>query len=573
MDIPEKGNENTTWIKPPPEMAPQTKFKFPDYTLDKKGMKEFFDFTGGSILYCLSAVFVAYGIVNVMGPMLSGEEALKKALPCIFTLHAYEFALLGVLIFIAAKKVVDDAISVVVLIALFLVGTSMSLGSVADKGITASAWLGLMGIAFVLVKLGAMRRFIRIPFGIIAILGVTVVIACNYLGPVILARSIAMQSPESSRRELWWLIWLVILAGAGLVIAEAMREKPRQREETSRTPFLQTSAMAGLFSLIVIAASGTHLYAMSYANGLQRVLGDYIPVIAAGILLVFEILRLSGKQFGFTEAVVSCTPLAVTMLAIEEKSVISGSELGLSLLGYPPVIIALSGLAIVGWILYHRHFKVLAVSIGILYGLGVILTFGFSPEHPYDLNVRSCLVTAIGILLVYGLAKRNQYLCIAAVVILCIGLSYSKAFEELLKSYQLDKIGGLAGVSGFGFAGLYIIFGSKLNKFTGFIGAICLMGFLFDYMPSDFHWRYAIAIVGTISLVIVLRYRAKDILFISVLWLPIFIKTYIAARQFAYWRAVIVGFLLLGAGAAASMLKLRIRQRTESKTSEPKTDT
>jgi hypothetical protein len=572
MDMPESGNDNTTGIKPPPKTASQTKFKFPDYTLDTKGMKEFFDFTGGSIFYCLSAVFVAYGIVNVMGPMLSGEEALKKALPCIFTLHAYELALLGVLIFIVSRKVVDDAISVIVLIALFLVGTSMSLGSVADKGITASAWLGLLGIALVLVKLGAMRRFVRIPFGIIAIVGVIVIVACNYLGPVMLARSIAILSPESSRRELWWLIWLVMLAGAGLVIAEAMREKPRQSDEASRTPFLQTSAMAGLFSFIVIAASGTHMYAMSYANGLQRVLGDYVPVIAAGTLLVFEILRLSGKQFGFMEAVVSCTPLAATMLAIEERSVISGSELGLGLLGYPPVVIALSGIAIVGWILYHRHFKVLAVSIGILYGLGVILTFGFSPEHPYDLNVRSCLVTAIGILLVYGLTKRNQYLCIAAIVILCIGLSYSKAFEELLKSYQLTKIGGLAGVSGLGFAGLYIIFGSRLNKFTGFIGAICLMGFLFDYIPSDFHWRYAIALAGAVLLVIILWHRAKDILFISILWMPLFIKTYIAARQFAYWRAVVVGFLLLGAGAAASVLKLRMREREEAKKAESQPD-
>jgi hypothetical protein len=573
MDRPESGNSDTVWLKSEEQAAAEVKKNVPFYELDTRQLKTFFDFTGGSIFYCLSAVFVVYGIVNVMGPMLSGGEALKNALPCIFTLHAYELALLGVLIFIVSKKVVDDAISVVVLIALFLVGTSMSLGSVADKGITDSAWLGLLGIVFALIKLGAMRRFVRIPFGIMSILGLIVIIACNYLGPIVLAHSIVIQSPESSRRELWWLIWLVILAGAGLVIAGAMREKPRQREETSRTPFLQTSAMAFLFSLIVIAASTTHLYAMSYANGLQRVTGDYVAVITAGTLLVLEILRLYGKRFGYTEIIISLAPLAAMMYAIDERSVISGSEFGLGLLGYPPVIIGLSGLCIAGWTLYRRYFKMPAAVVGILYGLGVVLTFGFSPDYPYALNFRACLATAVTIFLIYGLVKHNQYLCIAAIVLLWFGLLYSNGFTELSKSYQLTKAGGLAGVLGLGFAGLFIVFGSELKKLVRVVSAFCLVGFLFDYMPGDFHWRYAAALAGIVLLAVILRYRAKDVLFISVLWLPLFIKTYIAARQFAYWRAVIVGFLLLGAGAAASLLKLRIRERAESAKSESPPDT
>ena len=163
MDSPEKGNEYKAWLKTQMQAAVPAKKRIPDFNLDKKGMKEFFDFTGGSILYCLSAVFVAYGIVNVMGPMLSMGEALKNALPCILTLHIYELALLGVLILIVSRKVVDDAISVVILVALFLVGTSIALGAVADTGISASVWLGLAGIVFALGKLFVMKRFARIP--------------------------------------------------------------------------------------------------------------------------------------------------------------------------------------------------------------------------------------------------------------------------------------------------------------------------------------------------------------------------------------------------------------------------
>lgn len=55
-----------------------------------------------------------------MGPILSKGGALRESLPCIFTLHVYELALLGVLVLIVTRKVVDDAISVAILTALFL---------------------------------------------------------------------------------------------------------------------------------------------------------------------------------------------------------------------------------------------------------------------------------------------------------------------------------------------------------------------------------------------------------------------------------------------------------------------
>ncbi|GAI17133.1 unnamed protein product, partial [marine sediment metagenome] len=108
MDIPETTNENG--CEPESELRKPK----PPHTissgdiLDLNTWKSFFDLTGGSLLYCLSAVFVAYGIVKVMGPILSDTDSLSSALPCILTLHIYEIALLGVLILIVSRKVVDD---------------------------------------------------------------------------------------------------------------------------------------------------------------------------------------------------------------------------------------------------------------------------------------------------------------------------------------------------------------------------------------------------------------------------------------------------------------------------------
>jgi hypothetical protein len=561
MEIPKKENE----YKSPPQSGTQVtapvKKKVPFYKYDTEEFKKFFDFTGGSLLYCLSAAFVAYGIVKVMGPLLSNVQALKDALPCIFTLHAYELALLGVLIFIVSRKVVDDAVSVVIIMALFLVSTSIALGSVADTGISKSLWLGGFGVFITFVKFAVMKRFARIPLKALSLLGLGILIVCNYFGPAILARSIAAEVlPESTRREIWWVFWSILMAGSALIIIEAMKAKVRRKtQDINRTPFLQSPVMVYLFSLIVVAASGTHQYAMAYASGLERVIGDYVPLSVIAVLLFFEILRNLGKRFGVIEVVISCVPLSLMIFAIDQRSVVSSSAFGFGLLGYPPVTFALSGLIIVGWSLYNRHFKMLMA--GFLYVLGIILTWGFSPEHPYDLNIHSCVISFVTAAIIYGLIRKNQYLCVTGIIALCVGLSQSSSFLELLKSSDLTVAGGIAGIYGIGSVILFIIFGRKTHKFFRFLGALCLVVFAFDYLPKDFHWRYVIVLMGTIFITVILWLRMRAPFTVSIIWVPSVIKLYIAGKLFGHWRSVIVGFLLLGVGMFASILKLRLRNR------------
>jgi hypothetical protein len=64
MDIPDTKNENGS--EPALELQPTKPISSSDI-LDLDTWKTFFNLTGGSLFYCLSAVFVAYGIVKVMG--------------------------------------------------------------------------------------------------------------------------------------------------------------------------------------------------------------------------------------------------------------------------------------------------------------------------------------------------------------------------------------------------------------------------------------------------------------------------------------------------------------------------
>jgi hypothetical protein len=91
---------------------------------NQDAIRRFLSLTGGSIFYCLSALSIVYGITQIIGPPLAESSNIGDILPCVGVLNVYELALLAVLILVVVwRNVTDDAISLVVLIALFLVAS------------------------------------------------------------------------------------------------------------------------------------------------------------------------------------------------------------------------------------------------------------------------------------------------------------------------------------------------------------------------------------------------------------------------------------------------------------------
>jgi hypothetical protein len=522
---------------------------------DVEELKKFFQLTGSSIIYCLSAVFTAYGIARLMGPVLSEGETFLDALPCIITLHVYELALLGVLVLIVWKKVVDDAISVAILMALFLIATSIAVGSVADKDISLSLLVGLISVTLAVFKFFSMRRFAGIQFKVLSLTGLFIVIICNYLGPVVLARSVSVApSDESSRKVLWMYIWLAMLIGVIFVLIEALRGQVReQTEKQEQIPFLHRPVMVYVFALVLTIGSSIHQYSMAFTFALERVIGDFVPVVLVASLLLIEILRHYGRRFGALEIVISCVPLVTMLVAIEEKSVLASGQFGLGLICYPPVFLGLCGIAIGAIAIYHRWYRLLYVVC--IYGLGIILTAGFNPEQAHDLNTGVCIASVAFALLIYGIIIRNQFVCISGIIFICAGLSLWDAFSNFTSSCQITGPGGIAGVFGLGSVALFLLFGSRLHKAIRVIGILCLAGFVFDYLSEQVLWRYLFVLFGTGLLMTVLWFRIRDILVISILWIPLLVRLFIISKRIAYWRFVIVGFLLLGAGTILSLLK------------------
>ena len=531
--------------------------------VDLEAFRQFFHLAGGSVFYCVSAVLVAYGSVKVLGPVLAGTETIHAALPCIITLAVYELALLGVLLLIVWRKVVDDAISVALILALYMVATSMALGSVVERDPAWAVLPAAIGTVLGMVKFVSMRRFIRIPFGVLSVVGLSGLIAANYFGPILLARSIqADPADELGRRGLWFLVWLTMLVSVGLVWVEGLRgERKTLAREEKGPAFLQSPLMVYVLAMVLLVASSVHQYATAYMFVLDRPAGDFLGPIALGAFLALEMLRYMKLRFGVLHLVVACVPLGALGFALYNELIVSQGRMAWDIMVWPPVFCALVAIGLAVVAMCHRWWPLLVVVFAYL--LGTMLTAGYSPQQPQVLHVAACGSVLVVGLLLYGLIARRPELCLMAIVVAVAGLANAESFLKEATRWQLTGLGVLAGVMGVGCTVLAIVFADRLHYGIRLFGTVCLAGFLFDVLPDSVTARYGVALLAVVVIALLWWFRTRDWLGIFVLFVPLAIRTYMLARRIAYWRVVVLGFVVLALGAVVSLAKSAARSRSE----------
>ncbi len=529
------------------------------WPLNRELLRRFFDIAGGSVLYCASAVLVAYGVSRVLGPVLSDTETLAAALPCVGTLWAYEVALLAVLVLIVSRKVVDDAVSVVIIIALYMVAGAVALGTVADRDIDTAILLAIAATAFAAVKLIAMRlRFVgvQIPFGLLPLAGLIALAAVHYFGPLWMSRlMIGDAADEAVRRGRWFAIQIGMMAGIGLVWLDGLRVQAGPwwtSDDGQNRPFLRSSAMVQVFGLVLLAASGAHVYAIGYMYALPEYAGDYLPMIALGSLLLLEILPRSGVRFGAAHVATACLPLAALGYTIWQSTVGSVGGYEFDLIAYPPVYCGLTGIAI-AITARRRRWRPLA-GVVFLYALGVILTYGFSPDRAHSLNVWTCGAVLTAAMMAYGIESWQQYYCVAAVGLMTLGASLSLDYLRTAGGAGLTQIGAVMGVGGIGIIALAMLFGKGFDRGWRLLGALCVALFTYDLLGTGFGARHAIGLILIAFAAIVLWYRSRDRISVAVLTAGGAGRVYLAA---GVWRHVLSGFIALAVGAAVSLRKRR----------------
>jgi len=523
---------------------------------NQDAIRRFLSLTGGSILYCLSALSIVYGITQIIGPPLAKSSVLGDILPCVGVLNVYELALLAVLMLVVVwRNVTDDAISLIVLIALFLVASGMTLGVVAPSGLNVCLAVGFACFFMGLAKLYVLRRYIGLHIGALSGLGLTLILAWNFLGPSLMARPLmARTATDELRRNGWLLGWLVMLLGAVLIFVEAARSKgsPSQARQ-ERKPFIRLRPMALIFALVLLAAGGFGQYGFAYMFAVDYVDGDFIPLAAAMSLLLIELARSLPKQYADAEVLLSCVPLALAVLAVPYGLTTVPGAAGMDIICYPPVTLALTGLALL-WTGCRHSRKSLSVA-AIAYALGALLTLTRGDE----LNVRLFGGGLVATFLVFGAIRRNPALCFAAVLTLTIGLASTGEFARFAKAHNLTVAGAAAGTAAIGIIAIALIFGRSTPRLIVLCGAVGVAIAVFDYLPRNLQWVDAIAFATIVLLFAALAVRTRDVAAAMVLWIPAFPRAYLFVTNMSSWSFVLLSFLLLFLGATMSLfLKRRL---------------
>lgn len=528
----------------------ENSFKYHEY------LQKFFGLTGSTILYCLSAASIVYGMWRLIGPVLAESNVFSRILPCILAMNVYELALLGVLaVLLVWRHVTDDAISLLILIAIFIIVSGLTLTTATPSGPDKCLLIGLLCAVVGIGKLFILRKWISIRIGIISFTGLSIILAWNFIIPSLLSKPFATGDwPDDLRRAQWMLSWLVLLSGAMLVLIETMRTNHPMMDQSEGTAFVHTHAMMRIFSLVLLAAACFHQHAMRFMFLVDGAFGDYLPCFAIFVLLILELMRSFPRRFARIETAIACVPLGLTLLAIGNKAIAVSFADASQWLFYPPVLLALNGLAVLWMGLAQRRqwFGMVAVC----YTLGVLLTIGFSPGRPYDLNWRLCGGGLVSFLLILGIIRRNPWLCFTSVLLTAAGLGTIEKVTELVRMYGMIGSGAVAGMTGLGTMVIYLVFGTRTPRSMAIFGAVCIVVSFLDIIPA----KSSLVVMdlpmgaGIFVLCGLLWLRTRDAVTIGILSIPVLPRVFMLVRTMAAWGwgFVVLSFVLLFLGAIIS---------------------
>ncbi|MBU4200321.1 MAG: hypothetical protein KKE37_01935 [Verrucomicrobia bacterium] len=541
-------------INPTPPIPPPQE----DYTPQAiSWIKTFFGFSGGSIFYCLSALSILFGIVQIIGPVLSKSHVYAERLSCIGILNLYECALLVIMLLIVLwRRVTDDAVSLMVLIALFLIANGIALDQVVVDNIPIACVIGFICFALSVVKLWAMRRYISLRLDRMLLAGILLLLAWNFLmSPTIaLMKSLGCNN-ASSLRTIWQMGWAVMLTGGILLyIHSCATPTGMARSEHINRPFLQAPGMSWIFAGILFVVGSLHQYELAYIFDLRFCFGDFIPLITLGVLMAIETMRTYGKTPGLCEIGLACVPLVLILAALWNGLMIEESIIGIGFFWYPPVILLMTAIAVIYVGLRNRHYSLMYVALA--YGLGILLTAG-APHTSFHWKTVGWTLGAI--LLGIGIFHRYFQVAVAGVITLALSSGSIPWMIRIASDYNLPIMAPMGIVAGLGIIGLYLIYGKELKTSVVIMGAIFLTGGTLRCF-GEFSPLYLIMLSGVFLAVLgaFAFWLHRNLLVSIILWIPLLKAVYQLSRTASGWRYVILSFILLAVGMYLSLRKGRL---------------
>jgi hypothetical protein len=480
---------------------------------------------------------------------------LRETLPSVFVLNLYEIALLAVLVLIFVKKsAANDSILLLILISIFMIGTGLTLSTICLTAPNLCLFIGIVCVMLGIGKIEVLRRYIKLRIGWLTFAGLGLVLMWNFLASPLMSRAFVVNDcTDEVRRSQWMLSWMVLLAGAALIAADAVKVKASEyAKQTVSRPFIHTHAMVWILSLIILGGACYHQYASGYMFHIPTGGIDYVPLAALVTILSIELLRSLGKKFGFVEIVLACIPFVLTLWAILEKQVTNIGNVRSDIISHPPVMFAAFGIALCALAYLHKQSRLYYAAI--LYALGVLLTFNYTTAKPWDLNWELFGGGLFVIAMTVGIIRKEPLACFASVVILAAGLSLTDRLAGFAGAHDMTVGGVVFAIVGIGTIMISLIFGKNTRRVLVVLGAFCVMVAIFDYMPKALQAKDIAISTGSIMMASALWLRTKDFIAAPMLCIPMLPKCVLLWQNMSSWAFVILSFVLLFAGAGASLL-------------------
>ncbi|MBC2601407.1 hypothetical protein [Puniceicoccus vermicola] len=519
------------------------------------GLKDFLRLSGGNILYCLSALSVLYGIAEILGPQLLKSTDSTSGFLCVGALNAYELSVLGILIFIVVvHRVMDDAVTLVLLIPPFLVGSAVALVTIAYNNPELALSIGAVCAAVGIGKIEALRRWIGLRVNWIAFIGLGLVVVWNFLTGVLLVKaSVSDNAPDLDTRG-WWLACLLFLLLSGLLVLSQMI-LAADKETDPRTPFLRRASMFQCFSLLLFSALGIHLYALSYIFHVPTSPGDFLLFATLCTLMLVEVIFQSTEDNGDAAAIIAAFPLSLAVVGVFSGVFSAPRALNLEILGHPLSSAILGSVGMV-WFALRTRSQVSGWVAG-AYLLGVIFFMGYSPGNLSSLNWISSGTTLVIALFVGGLVFKKSSLCLVAVGLAAVGSTEFPAYRDFWAQLDVGAGTGILWILGLGFVSIALWFREDDLLPLGVISVVILVFAAFTTFEPVLQPRDWVSIALLIGVGLVLYMRFHHLALPVILLIPILERLWKAVDSLGNWWFVILGFGLLVSGGWFSSIKGR----------------
>jgi hypothetical protein len=537
--------------------------------------------SGGSLLYLLSALSLLVGLGWIVAPILAESYEPGELFPALGVLYVYELGLLGAaLVVVLWGRVIDDAVSLLVLLAAFLGIGGLALETVAHDSIVLVLGLGLVLLVLGGGKLWAVRRWLA-PGMRRTLLGVSIaLLAYGYLAPAALA-GLTSRVGVGGLRPAWlagW--WILILAGAVLYVAgelcppgDARRSAEAGGEaegsEASRVPFARTRGMGWIFVAVLLAAAALHQLGLAHLfgrggepEGFPWSWADLVPFASLALLLAVQYRRVFGCAWGRWDEALSALPALGIALALGIAGPGGLPGLDAELFRHPAVMSAVIGAA-VAWKAWRlgRH---VPWAVAILYaGLAVLSLGPPAGEDPAGLFwLPAGILVAAGCALMALLTRRVEW-AVAAAAVVGASLLASPAVRTAAWEHEVHPLALAAVAEGVALCAVHLAFPRAIPLALGRLAPV-----LFAAGSAWLFWGRSPALeVGltlppAVLMGTLVWWRGRDRVATGLYaGAPLWQGCRLMRASFG-WGCVLLAFLLLAAGVVMSLRKgARARRR------------